>query len=184
MTSSEWGETAELVEQLRSGGAQAAPIFDRQYRESLVRFCWGYLGDIADAEDAVQEIAFKVLTAENIPDRFRPWLYRVARNHCLNLLRDRARRRDRFELPTDARVRASMTGNLTRLVRDEDKRIVIELVQRLPESQREVLRLRYVEGLSRAEIAEVLELSESVVKSRLFEGLQRLRNSTGSAQDT
>ena len=52
---------------------------------------------------------------------------------------------------------------------------VSELVQGLPDAQRETLRLRYVEGLSRAEIAEVIETTESVVKSRLFEGLKKLR---------
>ena len=45
----------------------------------------------------------------------------------------------------------------------------------LEESQREVLRLRYVEDLSRLEIAEVLDIPESVVKSRIFEGLKKLR---------
>ena len=45
----------------------------------------------------------------------------------------------------------------------------------LSEAQREAIRLRYVEDLSRAEIAEVLDLPESVVKSRLFESLKKLR---------
>ncbi len=52
---------------------------------------------------------------------------------------------------------------------------VSELVARLTEEQREVLRLRYVEELPRAEIALVVDLPESVVKSRLFAGLKRLR---------
>lgn len=178
MTTPDSQAFVDLLRELRSGSARAATHFDRLCRDALVRFCWGYLGDTAEAEDAVQEITYKILTAENLPDRFRPWMYRVARNHCLNALRDRARRRDRVELPTDPRVRASMTGNLTRLVRDEQKEAVIEMVQQLPEAQREVLRLRYVEGLSRGEIAEVLDVAENLVKSRLFEGLQKLRNSS------
>jgi len=53
----------------------------------------------------------------------------------------------------------------------------------MPASQREVLWLRCSENLSRAEIAEVLELPESVVKSRLFQGLKRLREHTSLMED-
>ena len=76
---------------------------------------------------------------------------------------------------TVSEVHEALTGHLTRLVRNEQRSRLSDLVRQLPDSQREVLRLRYVEGLGRAEVAEVLDLSESVVKSRLFEGLKRLR---------
>ena len=49
------------------------------------------------------------------------------------------------------------------------------VVASLPADQREVLHLRYAEGLSRAEIAEVLELDEKLVKSRLYHGMEKLR---------
>jgi len=57
------------------------------------------------------------------------------------------------------------------------------MVQSLEESQREVLRLRYVEDLSRTEIAEVLDIPESVVKSRIFEGLEKLREQASRLED-
>lgn len=167
--------SATLVAQLREGGAEAGVLLDRLYRDALVRFCWGYLGRIEEAEDAVQDIAYKVLTAEKIPDAFRPWLYKTARNHCLNLRRDRAKRKDDARLPAASQVHEVLTGHLTRLVKGEQQSRLAELVCELPEAQREVLRLRYVEDLSRGEIAEVLEVPESAVKSRLFETLKRLR---------
>ena len=102
-------------------------------------------------------------------------MYKVARNHCLNLLRHRRRRKDQQAIPAASQLKDSLTGHLTRLARDERRTQLDDLVLSLPASQREVLRLRYVEELSRGEIAEVLELSESVVKSRLFEGLKSLR---------
>ena len=80
-----------------------------------------------------------------------------------------------MELPAASQVHELLTGHLTRLARVEQHSRLAELVGQLPETQREVLRLRYVEDLSRAEIAEVLEIPGSVVKSRLFEGLKRLR---------
>ena len=167
--------TPSLVIRLRAGDSSAGALLDRLYREKLVRFCWGYLGRIEEAEDAVQDICYKVLTATGIPDAFRPWLYKTTRNHCFSVLRHRARRKDGQPLPSASQLHEILTGHLTKLVKDEQRSRLSELVWSLPEEQREVLRLRYVEDLSRTEIAEVLEIPESVVKSRLFEGLKRLR---------
>lgn len=174
--------TPSLVIRLRQGEPGAAALLDDLYRDVLYRFCWGYLGSSEEAEDAVQDVCFKVLSAKEIPERFRPWVYRIARNHCLNLLRGRGRRKDGHRLPSASRLHAALTGQLTRLANDELRMRMAELVDSLSESHREVLRLRYAEDLSRAEIAEILELPESVVKSRLFEGLKRLREQAGDLQ--
>jgi RNA polymerase sigma-70 factor (ECF subfamily) len=159
---------------LRQGDLDVAAL-DALYRESLIRFCWGYLGNIEEAEDAVQEITYKILRAKNVPDSLRPWIYRIARNHCLNLIRSRSRRKDRGAMPEPSRIDAALTGHLTKLVKEELKDHVAQMLQSLSDAQREVLRLRYVEDLNKSEIAEVLEMPESVVKSRLFEGMKKLR---------
>lgn len=167
--------TPSLVAKLRRGDPRAGAVLDQLYREALVRFCWGYLGRVEDAEDAVQDICYKVLAAKTVPDAFRPWIYKTARNHCLNLIRTRSRRKEGGALPAASQLYEVLTGHLTRLVRKEQQSRLREAVASLPDKDREVLRLRYVEGLSRGEIAEVLELPDSAVKWRLFEGLRRLR---------
>jgi len=167
--------TRTLIARLRTKDPQAAAELHRLYREALLRFCWGYLGRLEEAEDAVQDISCKVLGAKDIPDAFRPWVYRIARNHCLNLLRERAHRKDGAALPAASQIYEALTGQLTQMVKEEARSKLAALVQALDESYREVLRLRYVEDLSRTEIAEVLDLPESVVKSRIFEGLKKLR---------
>ncbi|UCE58916.1 MAG: RNA polymerase sigma factor [Phycisphaerales bacterium] len=170
--------TNTLVSRLREGDSDAASMLDEQYREPLLRFCWGYLRSMDEAEDALQNIWYKVLTASHIPARFRPWVYRIARNESINLARKRAKQRGVCELPAASQIDAYLTGQLTRIVKGEAKSHLEELVAKLSDAQREALRLRYVEGLSRSEIAEVLDTPESVVKSRLFEGLKRLRDHT------
>ncbi len=167
--------TPSLIARLRAKDPDAAAELNRLYREPLLRFCWGYLGRVEEAEDAVQEISCKVLSAKDIPDAFRPWLYKIARNQCLNLLRHRARHYEGQALPGASQVYEALTGQLTQLVKKEARSNLAEMVQSLEESQREVLRLRYVEELSRQEIAEVLDIPESLVKSRIFEGLKKLR---------
>jgi RNA polymerase sigma-70 factor, ECF subfamily len=146
------------------------------YRRKLVRFCRGYLGDLLEAEDAVQDVFYRVLTSSTHPDSFRAWIYQIARNRCLDLLRARGRKREEGKLLDDANLQPDLTGNLTRLVRLELRSHLHHLMAGLTSGQREVLRLRYVEGLSRGEIAQVLDIAEPLVKSRLFEGLEKLRD--------
>jgi RNA polymerase sigma-70 factor, ECF subfamily len=149
-----------------------AHSWDLEYRAGLVRFALGYLRDGAAAEDAVQDVLVKALIADEPPRDPRAWLFRATRNHCLNLLRGGSHRAGET-LPDDLLLRT--TGDLTRMVREEQRLALARLVEELPLEQREVLRLRYGEDLSREEIGAVLELPVSVVKSRLYEGMQRLR---------
>lgn len=155
--------------------ADAAAWLERTFRGPMVSFCYGYLGRLEDAEDAVQEVFCRALRSGRTPDNLRAWLYKIARNHCLNELRNRNRRRDGAPLAAQPDVQALLTGHLTRLVRGEQRSQLGRLLTQLPEMYQEVLRLRYGHDLSRAEIAEMLDLDESVVKSRLYEGLQKLR---------
>lgn len=167
--------TTELVRLLRDGHEHAGALLNTLYRDPLQRFCWGYLGRLDEAEDAWQEVCYRVLTADRVPDSFRAWLYKIARNLCLNMLRARANRKDLAPIAAESQVQEVLTGHLTRLVNEELHAQLASLVDRLSPEQREVLRLRYVEELSRGEIADVLDLPESLVKSRIFEGLKRLR---------
>jgi len=166
--------TPQLVIRLRAGDSEAGKLLDTLYREAIIRFCTGYLGQVERAEDATQEVFCKVLATDRVPDNFRAYLYRSARNHCLNVIRDDSRHKvDKAASPS--RLPTAQTGHLTKLVRQEQHSRLAQLVDSLSTGQREALRLRYTEGLSRGEIAEVLEVAESVVKSRLFEGLKKLR---------
>jgi RNA polymerase sigma-70 factor (ECF subfamily) len=167
--------TPSLVLRLRDGDSTAGGMLDRLYRDPVLRLCFSYLSNREEAEDATQEIFYKVLRTQAVPDQFRVWLFKIARNHCLNVVRGQRRRRDQESMPGDSEMFASWTGNLTRLVRGERNERLEEALQNLSESHREVLHLRYGEDLSREEIAEILEIPASAVKSRLYEGMKKLR---------
>jgi RNA polymerase sigma-70 factor, ECF subfamily len=166
-------ESNELAELLNRKDEAAGDLLQRIHRDSLTRFCYGYLGRIEEAEDAVQEIFLKVVQAPIVPAHFRPWLYKIARNHCLKCARKRAKQDGQIHQPSQ--IPEAITGQLTRMVKDEAQARLAQAFVSLSDDQREILRLRYVENLSRGDIAEVLDLAESLVKSRLFEGLKRLR---------
>ena len=167
--------TPTLVARLRGGHEDAADLLVRLYREKLICFCHGYVGERDEAEDVVQEVFCRVLESTTVPENFRAWIYKICRNRCLDIVRSRDRRRDDGTLPTGSHLGAGLTGQLTGLVRGERWERLRQVVEDLPADQREVLQLRYAEGLSRVEIAEVLELEEKLVKSRLFHAMEKLR---------
>ena len=91
------------------------------------------------------------------------------------MLRAKGRRKDDARLATHVEVWKSAAGALTRFAEEERSDEVARAPADLTPEQQEVLRLRYADGLSRDEVAQVLDVPESTVKSRLFAGLQRLR---------
>jgi RNA polymerase sigma-70 factor (ECF subfamily) len=167
--------TPTLVNRLREGDPTAGRLLADIYRNPLLRFCFRYLKNQEEAEDVVQEVFLRVLKHKAQPANFRAWIYRIARNCSLDVIRAGGRRRDDGELPPASRVDAELTGCLTRLVRREQQAELKRALAQLSEDHREVLHLRYTEGLSRQETAEVLGLPETLVKSRLYEAIVKLR---------
>ncbi len=166
-----------LLRRAGGGDRQARGELVSRSQDVILRFCRTYVGNLHDAEDAVQDVMACVATGDRLPDqRFRPWLYRVARNRCLAALR---RRRNgpvgAGSAAGGSRWPSPRTGPRTAVLRNEWYERLHKLVDSMPEQHREVLILQYFEDLGRKEIAEILELSESVVKSRLFEARQKLR---------
>jgi len=170
--------TPSLVARLRSGDTTAGNLLDQLYRRPLIRFCAGYLRNQQAAEDAVQEVFCRVLRASEVPDNFRAWLYRIARNYCVGVLRGQRGARQPQVLAPPSHLADAITGQLSRLVKQELRARMAQVVAALPEEQREVLMLRHGDGLSRAEIAYVLDISEATVKSRLFQAISKLREHT------
>ena len=144
-------------------------------RAPLQRYAQRYLVRFEDAEDVVQDVFTRTLQAKSAPKELRSWLYRAIRNACLNKLRSSSRQNE-IELASTFDMGAEQTGHLTRMIRAEDDGHLAGELARLSPAQREAVYLRYIEDLTREEIAAVLEVSVSVVKSRIYEGLARLRD--------
>src|SRR5690349_19444551 len=133
------------------GGDQRAfaAIFDR-YHQPLYRFCLSIVGNPEDAQDALQNTMAKVLRALPGEERrieLKPWLYRIAHNESIDLLR---RRRETREL--DVEQVAPGYGLAEDAATRERLRGLIADMRELPERQREVLVLRELAGLEFEEI--------------------------------
>jgi RNA polymerase sigma-70 factor (ECF subfamily) len=136
----------------------------RRWGGQIYRRCLKLLGDTAAAEDATQEVFVRLMRHANrlTPEGgYLAWIYRVATNYCLNVLRDGARLEVRApaELPdvayeglSDRFVARELSGDLLRRFDDDTRTIAV---------------LSLVDGMSRDEVAEVMGLSRKTVGKKL-----------------
>lgn len=151
-------------------------VFEEIYRthgDRMKSIAYNHLGSVSDAEDAVQETFLKVHRAAstyNGESAFGTWLYRVLINTCYDALRRRQRRIQ--EAPIDDVITTERAGNNV----DDAKRIGLrKMLNELPEQRRSVFLLFEVEGLSHAEIAETLNITEGNSKWILFATRKQLQ---------
>lgn len=172
-------EDARLLGAYARGEAEAlARLFDRHY-DRVYRLAYRYTGSAADAEDLAQNVFLKVMraAAEFEPRaRFTTWLFRITVNECLSHIR---RHRRNPEVGTEADLAETpgpdQPNPVEAVQRDELRRQVRRAVLSLPERQRLAVVLSRYEGLSYAEIAEVLGTSPQAVKSLLARAHASLR---------
>jgi RNA polymerase sigma factor (sigma-70 family) len=167
-----------LVERVRAGDDAAfEAIYDR-YAQGLLAFCRHMLSSREEAEDAVQHsfgAAYRTLRADDADIELRPWLYTIARNRCLSLLRSR---RPDVSLDVEPGFGPVSDGLADEVQRRSDLRELLEDLQALPSDQRAALVLLEFGGLPHEEIATVLDVRRGKIKALVFqarEGLMRDR---------
>jgi RNA polymerase sigma factor (sigma-70 family) len=156
----------KLIALVRRGREDAFEVLVDRYRMRLLAFCRNMLRSAEDAEDVLQEVlvnAYRAIRADDRAIIAKPWLYRIARNRCLNELRRNGatgvESMDVFEA-------IEPTASETVERREHLGEIVLD-VKRLPEQQRAALLLREMEGLGYQQISHVLETTVPSVKSLL-----------------
>jgi len=172
----------ELVASSLAGDRSAFDLLVLRWDRKIQGAIYRLMGSEEEARDLCQEAflkAYRGLGGFKGEARFSSWLYQIA----LNLCRDRMRRRrGRIMVSLDA-LEPEAQGHVLRdeastqdLVEARDlQQKVRAAVMALPEDQREVIVLKEYEGLTFQEIAEVLGLPVSTVKTRLYRGLDRMR---------
>jgi RNA polymerase sigma-70 factor (ECF subfamily) len=166
----------ELVQRYRDGDRAAFTELMMRYQKPVYNAAFGVLHRAEDAKDITQDVFLKVAQRVNEYDpqfKFFSWIYRIALNEALN--RRRADNRKNTRSP-DLDLAAAESFNPEKLAGDEQlsKRIRSALM-RMSHSDRTVLSLRHFSECSYETMAQILNLDEKTVKSRLFESRQRLR---------
>lgn len=174
-----------------AGDAEAFDHFVEHFRSKVFHYTWLMCGQREDAEEVAQDTLLKVFESFDQlrePERVRPWVFRIAKNACLMKRRksifapDRELSLDEF-MPSkshadgDAKIEIADWSSLPdeQVLQTEMKEVLEGAIADLSESYRSVILLRDMEELSTQEVAQILDLSEDAVKTRLHRARLALR---------
>ncbi len=182
MDSDREAETGSWDEQAQIIAAQQDPrafgVLYERYVDRIYSYIYHRVGNVHDAEDLTSRVFFRAMShIDTYVDRgypFSAWLYRIAHNLIANWHRDRGRRP---VISLDELVLASQSGEHPEsMAQDQDdRRLLGEAVAALDSARQELLMLKFNEGLSNAEIGQVLGRSEGAIKSLYHRTLLQLR---------
>jgi RNA polymerase sigma-70 factor (ECF subfamily) len=181
---------ADLVSRLKAGDPKAYQELMTTYERRIYSFAFGFLRDPDEAMDIVQDTflrVFRKIETFKGDSAFTTWLYRIARNLCIDKLRRKKRApmgefddQRRHEVQTHDRP--ALVGSMDAYapqessLRNELGRELMEALDSLGERHREVLLLRELEGFSYAEIAEAMDLPIGTVMSRIYHARQKVQH--------
>jgi RNA polymerase sigma factor (sigma-70 family) len=147
-----------------------------KFKDKLYRYSLNMLRNDLDAEDVIQELLIKIWNRKEQFDEIEnkeAWCMTVTRNLCID--RIRARKQTSQDI---SEYHFISDHSPTPDIQTEDReslKIVMDILNGLPENQKEIIHLRDIEGYSYKEIAELTTLSEDQVKVNLFRARQRLK---------
>jgi RNA polymerase sigma-70 factor (ECF subfamily) len=174
----------ELIELAKEGRQEAFGELYERYIEKIYNYIYYRTGNHHDAEDLTARVFFRAMAhIENYTERgvpFQAWLYRIAHNLVVNWHRDRGRRK---VISLDEYISASLRSEAPdRQAEDnEEREALLRAIRRLPAERQQLLILKFVEGLSNAEIGAVMDRTEGAVKSLYHRTLLALRDELVSA---
>jgi RNA polymerase sigma-70 factor (ECF subfamily) len=170
---------AARVRDCLAGDPQAFAALVEQYEKPVYNVALRMLRNPEDARDIAQSVfmkAYQNLANYDPQYKFYSWIYRMAINESLNVLRVR----DRNAGPVDERLPADDAGPSDLLVEDQRRDVVLEAVGRLKPEHRAVIVLRYFVDRDYEDMAEILGIDAKTVKSRLYTARQLLKEQLGT----
>ena len=177
--------TSDLVLELQSGSLEALGQLYNRYNRLVYRTAFAITGDAEAAADLLQDVFLRFHRFADRVDPSRPlepWLYRVTTNLAYTWVKRRRWTRPLDDM-ADWFFKEKRPSALVQIEMDEEWQQVNRAIANLPLPQRVTVVLFYVNDLSIQEIAEILEIPEGTVKSRLHYGRQTLKKMIGSQGD-
>ena len=178
-------QNGKLLMAAKAGDEHAFTSLVRAYQDKVYSLAYYMTKNHHDAEDVAQEVFLKIWRAlpsyrgENEPDA---WIMKIAKNACYDFLKSR-RQVEPLEREIDGEVVERPLADPDpdsnppeAAVLSEKRDEVAKALLRLPPEQREILTLRYVDGLSYEQLARVMSLGMGTVKSKLWRAKKALKN--------
>lgn len=170
----------EIAAKVQSGDLESFSFLVERYEKKLKRYARKFLANPEDINDIAQEIFIKAyvnIKSFDIEKKFSPWIYRIAHNELVNLLKKKEKNPlPFFDADTLFPHPISKEETDRKTQSDEIKKVLDKCLNKIPSKYREPLLLFYMEELSYNEIAEVMRVPISTVGVRLKRGKRMLRN--------
>ncbi len=176
---------SELIRKAAKGDPNAFEFLMLQYQTQVYNLCYRILGNPDDAADMTQETflkAWRSLDGFHMEASLSTWLYRLANNSCLDLLRSKKRKPTISIVGEDENGEESIFDPVDPspqpdevLIQKEENLLLQKALLSLDEQQRAILTLRVVNDMSYEDISRVLQIKEGTVKSRLARARETLR---------
>lgn len=173
-----------------AGDQEAFAELVYSFQDAVYNLCYRMLGERTEAEDATQEAfirAYNNLHRYDTGRSFKTWLLSIASNHCIDRLRKRRMHFLSLDEPLPSNMQLALSADQispeARAVRNERSEYIQELLDELAPDDRAGIVLKYWYDYSYAEIAAVLDTTESAVKSRLFRARRALADLLTSNQE-
>ena len=166
-------EEAGDVQAAEDGGMATFEELYERYATDVLRVCYFYLGDRQKAEDVCQDVFVRLITTSPTlqEGREKAWLLKVALNRCRDLWRGAWLKRVVLGSPAFELVPAP--DEIDSLA---DRQEIMQAINQLPAAFKEVILLHYYQGYGISEIAEMMELPEGTISSRLSRGRKKLES--------
>jgi len=171
----------ELIRKCKAGQSRFYEPLVRAYEPAGLRLALAMMGNADDAKDALQ-MAF-IKTYDTLPRfdlrrPFGPWFFQILRNQCRDMLRSR---KSKFNVETlderlEERPADADRGPERIRQRNEAKELLWRALERIGPDHREILVLKELEGFRYAEIAQILDIPEGTVASRLYHARSALKD--------
>lgn len=170
------GEEGRLIQQALDGNIEAWGEIVRRYKGAVYGIALGIVGNSADAEDAAQDAfirAYENLRRYDIERKFSTWIFTITANLCKNMLR-----RNKFQTRLDDTVQYEGHAEDPEAIiaRDERHELVQDALAALDEKYRSPMVLRFYGELDYLEIAQILDLPEGTVKTRIHRAKEALKS--------
>lgn len=170
---------AEVIARIRRGESEAFGELVQKYSGSLSGLAYDRLGNMTEAQDAVQDAlvtAYTKLVSLREPAKFASWVYEILRKTCAMRFRSKGIDRRGVDVIAERRAGQVSLTPLESVVIDEHVARVRQAVADLPPLLREIVVLRYIGDTGRQEAAAILEISQDACDKRLERAIRTLRD--------
>ena len=176
-------DDAQLIQRILDGDDTAFSALVKKYQRSVHALAWRKIGDFHIAEEITQDTflkAYQRLSTLKEPQSFASWLYVITANHCKAWLRKKRTRTQSLENTSNTQLeKRAYSGYIIeenkRMAVETQREVVKKLLAKLQDSDRTIITLYYLGGMTYDEISRFLGVSEATIRNRLYRARRRLK---------